>query len=95
MNKDQVISLLRQILLTLGGALVGKGYVDDATMTMIVGGIVAIVTGLWGLYTRREQGLIASAASQPGVRKIVASRSIADAIPNDKVVAAVSDERAI
>jgi len=86
MNQDQLISLLRQILLTFGGVLVGKGYVDDATMTMIVGGVVAIVTGLWGLYARREQGLVASAAAQPGVTQILASRDIADAIPSSKVV---------
>jgi len=92
MNQDQLISLLRQILLTFGGVLVGKGYVDDATMTMIVGGVVAIVTGLWGVYARREQGLIASAAAQPGVSRILASQDIADAIPSIKVVSALSDD---
>jgi len=92
MNQDQIISLVRQILLTLGGSLVGKGYVDDATMTMIVGGIVSLVTGFWGLYARREKGLIVSAAAQPSVCKIVALPTMAHAIPSAKVVAVASDD---
>jgi len=86
MNQEQIVSLIRQMLLTFGGALVGKGYMDDGTMTMMVGGIMALGTGAWAIYTRRRNGLIASAAALPQVSQIVTTAEIAQKIPNEAVV---------
>jgi len=86
MNQEQAIALLRQILLFVGGIFVGKGYVDAATMTTIVAGMVALATVLWGQYARRNNALIASAAALPQVSRIVTTEAIANKIPNKAVV---------
>ena len=47
MNEDQIQGLARNILMTLGGWMVGKGWVDTPTMTAIVGGLIALGSWLW------------------------------------------------
>jgi hypothetical protein len=37
MNLEQVLSILRQILLFGGGFAVAKGWVDNATLTAVIG----------------------------------------------------------
>lgn len=49
----EIASTLRALLLTLGGALVGKGLVDEGTLQMIVGGIVGVATLVWALYSKK------------------------------------------
>lgn len=78
MNSEQITTFVRQILLALGSGLVTKGYVDSATLTAIVGGVIAVGTAVWGLYVRRSSGLIASAAALPNVAKVVADPSTAN-----------------
>lgn len=86
MNNEQIMSFIRQILLALGGGLVTKGYIDNGTLTAIVGGLMALGTAVWGLYVRRANGLIASAATVPTVQKIVTDDKTASVVPSDKVV---------
>ncbi|WP_439572647.1 Pam3-gp28 family putative phage holin [Phreatobacter sp.] len=72
MNMEQVWTLLRQALLFAGGILVGKGYLDAETLTAIVGGLLTILTALYGLWKRSPVQIVEAAAHQPGVQKIVA-----------------------
>lgn len=73
MNFEQIMSLIRQMLLLLSGGLVTKGHIDASTQQMIIGGIVALMTGGWAFYTRRNTGLIASAAALPSVVSITST----------------------
>lgn len=86
MNQDQVTSIVRQVLLAVGGGLVTKGYVDSGTMTAIVGALAIIVGSVWAIYTRRNTGLVASAAGVPDVHKIITDPITADSVPSAKVV---------
>lgn len=72
MNMTQVWTLLRQALLFGGGILVGKGWLDAATMETLVGGLITILTALYGLWLRSPTQIVETAAAQPGVQKIVA-----------------------
>jgi hypothetical protein len=86
MNQEQVTSIIRQLLLTIGGGLVTKGYLDDGTLQLVIGAIMAVGAAAWALYTRRNAGLIESAAGVPKVHKIVTDPTTAAAIPSAKVV---------
>lgn len=87
MNQEQIISILRQIMLVVGGGLVTKGYVDATTLNTVIGALLALGASGWAIYTRRPHGVIASAADQEGVLEILTKRqSTADAIPSAKVV---------
>lgn len=86
MNFEQVVSILRQAMLFLGGYLVTKGWTDNGTLQTIVGAVITLGSSGWAIYTRRNTGLVASAAAVPEVSKIVASPSTADAVTSTKVV---------
>lgn len=78
MNQEQYAAVARQILLMLCGGFVAKGYVDDATLQVIVASLIALGTAGYGIWKRREAGLIQSAANQPSVTKVVASPDMAN-----------------
>lgn len=86
MNFEQVMSIVRQIMLVIGGSLVTKGVIDNGTLQTMVGAVIALTSSGWAIYTRRTNGLIAAAAAQPEVGKIITTPVIADAVPSEKVV---------
>lgn len=86
MNKEQVLSLVRTILQVGGGMLVTRGVMDDATMQAAIGAILTIGVTVWGVYARRNAGLVESAAAVSGVKKIVAEPDLANATPAKNVV---------
>ncbi len=85
MNSEQLTSLLRTVLQFAGGIAVGRGWIDAETSTAIIGAIVTIAVTAWGLYARRNAGLVASAAALPAVKAILADPATANAIPSAKV----------
>lgn len=88
MNSEQLTSLLRTVLQFAGGIAVGRGWIDAETSTAIVGALVTIAVTLWGLYARRNTGLVAAAAAVPGVQTITAAPALADKVPAVNVVPA-------
>jgi hypothetical protein len=53
MNADQVGGIVRAILAAIGGYFVGKGLVDSATMTTIVGAAATIAAAVWSAWTNK------------------------------------------
>ena len=84
MNSEQISSLVRSILLAVGGFFVGKGIIDASTMTTIVSALVTLGMAAWGIFTKTNTAKVASAAAVPGV-EIQAPASIANAIPATNV----------
>ena len=76
MNQEQLTSIIRQLLLTVGGGLVTKGFLDDGTLQLVVGAVMAVGAAALAIYTRRNNGLVASAAGVPGVSSITAEPHI-------------------
>ncbi|CAN7338189.1 hypothetical protein LJR090_002569 [Bosea sp. LjRoot90] len=87
-NNVQFWSFLRQILLTVGGGLVTKGYLDSGTLEAIVGALITIATAVYGLWLRRKAGLVASAAALPEVSKIVTTPALAAKVDDPATVVA-------
>ena len=67
MNNDQITSIVRQILLAVGGFFVGSGWVDNETMLQIAGALSVIVASVWALWTRTDKNIVASAAAKVNV----------------------------
>jgi predicted MFS family arabinose efflux permease len=53
MNKDQVEGIVRALGTAIGGFLVGKGIVDAATATSVVGALVILVGAVWSFVSNR------------------------------------------
>lgn len=49
MNRDQVLSLIRNILLFAGGFAVSRGWIDNQTMLEIVGFAATLGASIWAL----------------------------------------------
>ena len=45
--KAAVIALLRHLLTFIGGTLVAKGIIDAATLTEIIGSVIALISVGW------------------------------------------------
>jgi predicted MFS family arabinose efflux permease len=58
MNKDQVEGVVRAVGTAIGGYLVGKGIVDAATMTTIVGAVVILAGAVWSFISNRSGKVI-------------------------------------
>lgn len=84
MNGEQIGSIIRAILSAIGGYFVGKGIIDASTMTAIVGAVATIGVAIWGIVTKTDKAIIASAAAVPGT-SIQTQPSIANSIPATNV----------
>ena len=84
MNQDQRLSLLRTILITAGVSWLAKAGLDTTTATSIMSAVAALLMAVgaaaWGVYAKRNTGLISSAASVPNTT-IVTTAEIAKATP--------------
>lgn len=79
MNWDQIYSLIRNVLLGLGGILVTKGYLSADTLSLIVGGIVASVSVFLSqvFHLGTGQSLVASPAPVVAAPIVVAPAVVA------------------
>lgn len=60
MNKEVALSALRQVLIFIGGLLVGKGLIDQSMLETVVPAVVTIVASVWGLVAKsKDQKTIA------------------------------------
>jgi hypothetical protein len=71
MTSEQIWSLVRTLLQMGGSALVARGLLDDGSMQVIVGALMAIITTLYSVYIRRPAGLVATTAALPDVKTVV------------------------
>ena len=53
MNADQVWGIVRTILAAGGGYVVAKGYVDNATLQAVLGGLGTIFVAGWSFWSNR------------------------------------------
>ncbi|SEO99858.1 hypothetical protein SAMN04487843_105368 [Methylobacterium sp. ap11] len=85
MNQEQLAALLRTLLQFAGGIAVGYGWIDTDTAATLTGALVTLIVTVWGLYARRNAGLVAAAAALPAVKTILAAPETAQAVPSPKV----------
>lgn len=58
MNKEQVLSIIRFALTSLGVSLIASGTVDEATMTNLSGALITLVSGIWSIVDKTDSNLV-------------------------------------
>jgi hypothetical protein len=54
MTQEQVLGMLRHILTVAGGALVTRGYIDDAQLIEAIGIATSLVGFVWSYLAKRK-----------------------------------------
>ena len=53
MTKEQILGIVRHGLTFVGGILITKGLLDEATSTEIIGAVVALVGTIWSVISKK------------------------------------------
>ena len=70
MNWEQISSILRHILTFGGGFIVAKGWISAEALPGVVGAILTIGGGIWAMFNKTPNAIVASAAALPDVQSI-------------------------
>ena len=54
LTKDQVLGIVRHALTFVGGIVVMKGLVDEATVTEIIGGAMTLIGTVWSIVDKNK-----------------------------------------
>lgn len=53
MTKERILGILRHVLTFVGGIVVAKGWLDDATFVELAGAVVSLVGALWSVFSKK------------------------------------------
>lgn len=53
LSKEQVLGIARHALTFIGGIVVMKGLVDEATVTEIIGGVMTLAGTVWSVIDKK------------------------------------------
>jgi hypothetical protein len=54
LTKEQILGIVRHGLTFIGGILITKGLIDDATATEIIGGLITLTGTIWSVITKNQ-----------------------------------------
>ena len=54
MTKEQLQGIVRHTLTFVGGILVLKGYIDESTLTEVIGASVTLAGTLWSVFSKQK-----------------------------------------
>jgi hypothetical protein len=54
MKKAMILSITRHTLTFVGGLLMAKGLIDEAAVSELVGGLMAITATIWGIIEKTQ-----------------------------------------
>lgn len=77
---EQILSFIRTLVQSAAAGLAAKGLIDAQGQTVLVAFVMWLIPTVWGLYVRRNAGIVASAAALPEVSTIVTTTKMAQAI---------------
>jgi hypothetical protein len=52
LTKEQLLGILRHTLTFVGGILIAKGLIDEATATEIIGGVITLTGTIWSVIAK-------------------------------------------
>lgn len=52
LTKEQLLGILRHTLTFVGGILITKGLIDEATATEIIGGVITLTGTIWSVLAK-------------------------------------------
>lgn len=58
MNKEQILSLIRHILTSVGVFFVIKGDIDEGVIMEVTGSVIALVSVIWGIFDKTETQMV-------------------------------------
>jgi hypothetical protein len=70
MNWEQISSILRHILTFGGGFVVARGWISETLMLELVGVFLTVGGGIWAMFNKTSNAIVASAAALPEVQSI-------------------------
>ncbi len=70
-TQDQVLSVVRWLIATVGGYVVGKGWLSSEQIVLITGVAVAVVPLVWSLFAHTQANQVRAVTAMPGVDKII------------------------
>jgi hypothetical protein len=53
LTKEQVLGIVRHALTFVGGIFVMKGFVDETTVTEIIGGAMTLTGAIWSIIDKK------------------------------------------
>lgn len=53
LTKEQILGIVRHGLTFIGGILIMKGLVDEATATEIIGGVITLTGTIWSVIIKK------------------------------------------
>ena len=53
LSKEQLMGIVRHTLTFVGGILVAKGILDDATLLEIIGGATTLAGAIWSIVNKQ------------------------------------------
>lgn len=54
LSKEQLLGIVRHTLTFVGGIVVMKGLVDEATVTEITGGVLTLAGAIWSIIAKNK-----------------------------------------
>lgn len=54
LTKEQILGITRHTLTFIGGILVMKGIIDEATLTEIIGGVLTLSGTIWSVIQKNK-----------------------------------------
>lgn len=54
LTKEQILGIVRHGLTFIGGILIMKGVVDEATATEVIGGIITLAGTIWSIIDKNK-----------------------------------------
>jgi hypothetical protein len=54
LTKEQVLGIVRHTLTFVGGIVIMKGLVDEATVTEIIGGVMTLTGTIWSVIDKNK-----------------------------------------
>ena len=54
MNMEMVLGLVRHLLTFGGGFVVAKGWLDEGSVTEVVGAAITIIGSVWSVFQKKE-----------------------------------------
>lgn len=90
-DKDALLSLLRTVLTTAATLLAARGVFDSETGNVLVGAVITLATGIWGMVEKYEAEKAAkqreAVALNVGIAVSNADPAITPPVPHEDVQA--------
>lgn len=58
MVKEQILGIVRHVLTAVGAILVVKGYIDEGTVTLVIGALLTATGGIWSIFDKKEEKVL-------------------------------------